>query len=384
MAETYDVAVVGGGATGFAAALASARAGRRTVLFAPVARIPEGRTAALLKPSVALLERLGAWERLAGEAAALRAIRLIDATRRLLRAPEVVFRASEVGEPAFGYNIANAALVEALRAITQATPDLTLSGAAVSAIEGAAESVTLRTADEMNVAARLVVGADGASSLVREAAGIAVRRSAYDQAALVTLLETERGHDDTSTEFHTEAGPFTMVPFGRNRVSLVWVGRPDRLEALASADEAAFAAAAEARSGRLLGRLRLAAGRAVFPLAFQTAARPAAARAILVGEAAHLMPPIGAQGLNLGFRDVAALERMLCRHRDDPGGERALADYAGDRDPDIRSRMLAVDALNRSLLTDFLPVQAARSVGLALARRSAPLRRMLMRQGMGV
>ncbi len=380
-AESFHVAVVGGGATGVAAALAAAIAGFQTVLFAPPAHFPPGRTAALLQGSIDLLSLLDVWPALAARAAPLRAIRIVDATRRLLRAPETIFHASEIGLPAFGFNISNQELVDALRRHAEAFDGLTLIPDPVDSIALGSDSAVLRLGTR-SFEARVIVAADGSRSLAREAAGIPVRRWTYRQSALVATLSIERSHQGVSTEFHTEAGPFTLVPLPGDRVSLVWVDRPDQAERAAALSDEAFARRVEERAGWIYGGMRLDSRPATFPLRAALADRFAARRTILVGEAAHLFPPIGAQGLNLGFRDVAALKRLLARHRDDPGAPAALDSYHAARQGDVRSRALAVDLLNRSLLTDFLPVQAARGLGMTLAASVPPLRRALMRQGL--
>jgi 2-octaprenyl-6-methoxyphenol hydroxylase len=230
--------------------------------------------------------------------------------------------------------------------------------------------------------ARLVVAADGARSLAREAAAIALSRWSYRQAALVATLRIEAPHGGVSTEFHTEDGPFTLVPLPGDRVSLVWVDRPGRLAAAASLDDAALSRQVEERARSIHGAMALDSAPAVYPLHAALADRFAGRRTVLVGEAAHVFPPIGAQGLNLGFRDVAALRRVLARFRGDPGAPDALQAYHAARQGDVRSRTLAVDLLNRSLLTDFLPVQAVRGLALGLASSVPLIRRALIRQGL--
>ena len=160
------------------------------------------------------------------------------------------------------------------------------------------------------------------------------------------------------------------------------VDRPEQAEQAAGLADEAFSRAVEARAHSIHGAMQVDSAPALFPLKAALAERFAARRTVLVGEAAHLFPPIGAQGLNLGFRDVAALKRVLARHRGDPGAPAALEAYHSARQADVRSRTLAVDLLNRSLLTDFLPVQAARGIGLALASSVPLLRRALRQQGL--
>src|SRR5436190_3246675 len=225
----FDVAVVGGGAAGLAAALIAATAGLRTILFAPPAQVAPGRTAALLAGSIGILSELDVWPALSHHAAPLTAIRLVDATRRLVRAPEVIFYASEIGLHAFGHNVPNSDLVNGMRRHAEAFPALTVMQCAVETIVAAEERVTL-TGGGRTFTAALVVAADGARSLAREAAGIKMRRWTYSQSALVAVFSVRYPHQGVSTEFHTENGPFTLVPLPGDRVSLVWVDRPDILE----------------------------------------------------------------------------------------------------------------------------------------------------------
>ncbi len=211
-----------------------------------------------------------------------------------------------------------------------------------------------------------------------------MRRWSYPQAALVATLAVQYPHRGVSTEFHTETGPFTLVPLPGNRVSLVWVDRPEQAERALGLSEADFSRSVEERARSIHGAMRLDSRPALFPLGAALVDRFAARRTMLVGEAAHLFPPIGAQGLNLGFRDVRALRHVLARHARDPGSPAALKAYHDARQLDVRTRTFAVDLLNRSLLTDFLPVQMTRGVGLALASSVPVIRRALMRQGLAI
>ena len=228
------------------------------------------------------------------------------------------------------------------------------------------------------------IGADGRRSLCRTAAGIEIDGRSYPQTALTFNLRHTRPHDDISTEFHTESGPFTLIPLPGNRSSLVCVLGPATAAQIGALDDTALAEELERRAHSILGRLEVEKGRGVFPLAVATARQFGANRVALVGEAAHLIPPIGAQGLNLGLRDAATIgELVVAFHRDgrDFGGEQALDRYDAQRRADIKSRAFAVDLLNRTLLSDFLPIQGARGFGLYLIDRIGPLRRALMREG---
>jgi 2-octaprenyl-6-methoxyphenol hydroxylase len=375
------VVVAGAGPVGLAAALILDGLSYRVTIVAPARTGEDGRTSALLGGSVSLLERIGVWPEAAASAAPLRSLRIVDATRRLLRAPEVVFHASEIGIAAFGYNLPNRALIAALEAAV-ARRGILRRHAAVETLSVRPGAVDARLSDGGEIAAPLVVAADGRRSAVRSAVGIEAASWRYDQSALVVNFRHSVPHADTSTELHTESGPFTTVPLPGDRSSLVWVDRPVPAEARAALSPEALSAAIEERSGALLGTVAVEGPAQVFPLAGLNARRFAAGRAMLVGEAAHLFPPIGAQGLNLGYRDVAALGRVLAGPLPDPGAERVLAAYDRARRGDILTRTAAVDALNRTLLTGLLPVQAARGLGLFLLDRVPALRRAMMRQGL--
>ncbi|MCB1496789.1 MAG: UbiH/UbiF family hydroxylase [Bauldia sp.] len=376
-----DILVVGSGPVGLAAALHLDSLGYDVAVVAPAARPDDHRTAALLAGSVSFLEELGVWPIVADQSAPLRSLRIVDATRRLIRAPEVLFHASEIGLDAFGYNIANAVLTGGLDRLN-ADRGITRIAASVEKVAVDDDgNVAARLDNGETITARLVAAADGRRSRIRDGVGIRVREWRYDQSALVTNISHELPHADTSTEFHTENGPFTLVPLPGNRSSLVWVDRPAAAKRRVEMPAAALAAEIEARSESILGKVALDGPAQVFPLSGMGVAAFAAPRAALLGEAAHLFPPIGAQGLNLGYRDVAALGDALAGPAADPGRADGLAAYDRARRADIYTRTAAVDALNRTLLTGFLPVQAMRGLGLFLLDRVPVLRQAIMRQG---
>ncbi len=376
-----EIAVVGGGPAGLICAIALKAAAVDTILIAPPAK-PDHRTTALLSGSVTALETLGAWPACLQHAAPLKKLRIVDDTQRLFRAPEVFFDAAEIGLDAFGYNIENRYLLAALEA---RAAELRLPRIAVPAlaIKPDADGVTIEYASR-EARVRLVVGADGARSLARDAARIATRRRSYPQTAVTLNLAHARSHDDTSTEFHTENGPFTLVPLPGRRSSLVCVLDPARAAELAALNDSALSAEIERRAHSLLGTMRVEPGRGIFPLAIETAEAFARARIALVGEAAHVVPPIGAQGLNLGLRDGATLAEIVAdaqRQGLDIGAPDVLARYDRQRRADATSRSIAIDILNRSLLTDFFPAHGVRGLSLYLVDRIGPLRRALMREG---
>jgi len=378
---TAEVAVIGAGPAGLVSAIALAAAGVDTLLIAPPAQA-DHRTTALLAGSVTALGTLGIWQGCVREAAPLKKLRIIDDTRRLVRAPEVLFAAAEIGYEAFGYNIENRHLIATLQA-RAATLKLRSITAPALAIESDASAVMIRHAEGV-ARVQLAIGADGARSICRTAATITARRRSYPQAALTLNLGHQRPHDETSTEFHTEEGPFTLVPLPGRRSSLVCVVTPAHCTELAAMDDTILSAEIERRAHSLFGAVTVEPGRGIFPLVVETADAFARNRIALVGEAAHVVPPIGAQGLNLGIRDAATIaEIVAAAHQagEDPGSPDVIKRYDDERRADIVSRTLAVDLLNRSLLADFLPAHSARGLSLYLVDRIGPLRRALMREG---
>ena len=377
-----DIVVAGTGPAGLIAALGLAQEGFSVALAGPPVNTSDRRTTALMKPSLDFLERLGLLEPISTDAAPLMAMRIVDATTRLVRAPTVTFRASEIGEDAFGLNIPNTHLLATLDSAVSANPVIQRITGAVTHWRLSDFGVEAETDAAGTVSARLAVAADGRNSPARQAAGIAVQAAPAPQSALVLNFAHSRDHHETSTEFHTEEGPFTVVPLPGRRSSLVWVAAPARAKAILALSDDELSTAIETQMQSMLGRVTVEPGRQLYPLSSATPRRFAANRVALVGEAAHVFPPIGAQGLNLGIRDVEGLCRSTREHSEDPGASPALAAYDRARRPDILARSTAVQLLNRSLLSGMLPAQAARATGLGLLRAAPPLRALFMREGL--
>ena len=389
MSETFlkscPVAVVGGGPAGLATAIALAQAGVETVLVARRLPYADNRTTALLGGSVDFLQSLDVWRRCETDAARLRSMRLVDDTRRLIRSPEVRFSSGEIGMEAFGYNIENRLLMLAMEERAAELPHLVRIDDEAQSVETGESAVTITTAQGQPLTASLVAGADGRHSLCREAANIGIKRRDLDQSALTVNVAHTRPHHDGSTEFHTGSGPCVFVPLPGQCSSIVWVVRPGEAARLMAMDDSSLALALERQSHSILGKLTVVSGRHVFPLAIETPEQLAARRIALVGEAAHVMPPIGAQGLNMGLRDAAdlvPLVRDALLQGGDPGADAVLQRYAQARRGDVFSRIFAVDMANRTLLSDLLPVQAMRAAGMQMLGSVGPIRRFAMREGL--
>jgi 2-octaprenyl-6-methoxyphenol hydroxylase len=382
-----DVIVIGAGPAGLIAALACAQAGFATAIVDTSAKASEesakGRSAALLNNSVAFLRSLGVWEKCAASAEPLKSLQFIDDTGRRMRAPDCVFHAAEIGEEAFGYNISNADLVRALKA------HAVQSGIEIMS-EGALETMKIGDSARVGFAkgaaldGQLVIAADGRASATRQWAGIRTLSWSYDQVAVVTSFSHERPHGGLCIEIHRPAGPFTLVPLPGKASSLVWVERKVEAERLLGLADAEFGYQVEKVSRLALGRVLTIEERARFPLSSMAAREYGRNRVALVGEAAHVTPPIGAQGLNLGFRDAEALVKLLKDARDkggDIGSDEILRQYSAARRGDVLSRTFGIDVLNRSLLSGLLPLQVARGLGLYALGTVGPLRRAFMRRG---
>ncbi|CAN7346713.1 UbiH/UbiF family hydroxylase [Rhizobium sp. LjRoot254] len=377
----FDVAVAGGGLAGQIGALAFAKNGFSTVLIAPDDGRTDQRTTALMDHSLGFLTSLGIWDRVRPEAAALSTMQIIDATERLLHAPPVTFRASEIGLEAFGYNIPNAPFLAILSAALGELPNVTMLTTSVERVDLSGELAMLHLADGADVTAGLVIAADGRKSLIRDAAGIDARSHAYPQTAVVLNFAHDRPHHNVSTEFHTRTGPFTQVPLPGQRSSLVWVVKPEEAVEILQLPADVLNRRVEDRMQSILGRVTVEGKPQAWPLSAATATRFGKGQVALIGEAAHVFPPIGAQGLNLSLRDIeSALELALVAQK--TGARLAIGDaYDRKRRADIWSRTAAIDLLNRSLLSGLLPVQMLRAVGMHMLSAIPPLRYLAMHEG---
>jgi 2-octaprenyl-6-methoxyphenol hydroxylase len=387
--DFIDVAVIGAGPAALAAALALATSRLQVALIGPAydpgRAAQDRRTTAFLPTSLQMLGNLGVWRLCAEHAAALEGVRIADDRGGLLRAPEVLFRAQELGLASLGANVPNSALNSALWSSVGASPVRCIPTAAVVSVAPGEAHVDIELTEGGTVQARLAVAADGRGSITRRAAKISTRTWDYGQTAIATTFTHTRPHAGITTELHRRSGPLTTVPLPGNASSLVWVETPAQAARLVSLPDAAFANELEARLKGLLGTISDIGPRASYPLHGLAAERMGTNRVALVGESAHVIPPIGAQGLNLGLRDAATLAQHVAvalANGQDIGGPVMLDAYHAARVSDVLARTISVDLLNRSLLVDFLPVQALRGLGLHLLANVSAVRRLAMRGGL--
>jgi 2-octaprenyl-6-methoxyphenol hydroxylase len=383
-----DVLVVGAGAAGLSAAHAFAAQGRSVIVVGKVETHLAGRTVALFEGSLRFFRALGLWEACEPHAAPMEGIRLIDDTGSIFPTQAKEFRSREIDLDAFGQNIENNALVAALAEAARNDPRITLIEGFLDGFELNFSGARARLVGGQWIDARFIVAGEGRNSQARQIAGITVKTWTYPQTALTVLLKHEKPHHNISTEWHKRSGPFTFVPLqGRegapHRSSMVWLVTPREAVRLQALSPEELAGEIQDQSHDRFGHVELDGPVGAFPMGALKTDRVTGLRLALIGESAHLFPPIGAQGLNLTLRDVANLVDCLENlDLDEPDPiSRALKRYESDRARDIGFRVNSIDMLNRSLLIHALPVDFARAFALNFFSAFGPLRRALMREG---
>ena len=394
--ESVDIVVSGGGVAGLAAAAAFGQAGFSVLCVDPAppvtAREAEGadlRTTAFLQPAQALLERTGLWARLAPHATPLQVMRIVDAGGPE-PVPRVVkdFDAADISERPFGWNLPNWLLRREMVAHLETLPSVQFRpGIGTATLLAREREAIVGLSDGSRVRCRLVIAADGRNSPIRAAAGIGVRTTRYGQKALAFAVTHDLPHDNVSTEIHRSGGPFTLVPLpdheGRPSSAVVWMETGPEAARLADLPTPAFEAEMSARSCQLYGPLTLASRRTVWPIISQVAERMQAGRVALMAEAAHVLPPIGAQGLNMSLGDLRALLDLAEARPDRLGTRMMLASYHRRRHLEVQARVTGIDMLNRASMLRAQPLRDARARALDAMYSLAPVRRTLMQLGLG-
>lgn len=377
-AAQFDVIVVGGGLAGLSAAIASDLAGFKTAIIAKASIAEDERTTALFMPSIDFLDQIGIWQGIKSETEALKTMRILDGTSRIIRSRPASFHSSEINLEQFGFNIPNKILLEALFAkITELK--ITQYDDFVHDYADEEASAVLSLSNDDKLRANHVIAADGRNSLIREKAGITSKTWHYDQKAIVLSFKHKLPHQNISTEFHTEKGPFTQVPLPGRRSSLVWAIKPEDEAKTLGLPLNELNLMAEANMHSILGAVDIDTTPQCYPLSSLLADKLGQGRTLLVGEAAHAFPPIGAQGLNLGLRDVMTAVECISAH-----GANAGREYHRARQVDVATRTFGIDMFNRTLLTSFLPVQLIRSGVISAANNVPFLKQILMRKGSSV
>ncbi len=389
-AGDFDVIVSGAGPAGLAAAALCAEQGLKTAIITgpadPFEKRHDARTIALMRPSIRLLEHLELFAPLKKVSNPLVKLRLVDDTGGLFSAPTATFDARDAGWEAFGWNIP---LEDLHPALAKKARELGVEFIRDSALGVAPERkrlARLRLASGKELAAPVIIAADGRRSPIRESARMITFKHDYDQVALGCFFNHSAHHDDMSTEYHKPQGPFTTVPMhGGHRSSLVWMVRPEKARAILKMDADELARHIQIESHGDLGAISNPTPPQSFPMQTMVAHDFAKDRIILVGEAAHAVPPIGAQGLNMSLRDAALAAELIgdaFAFGEDIGGEKIMHDYDRIRRRDIFPRKMAIHLVNSALLSNFLPYQAVRAGAITLAAKVPVIRDIIMRQGL--
>jgi 2-octaprenyl-6-methoxyphenol hydroxylase len=378
--HTCKAVVVGGGPAGLAAAALLAQAGIDTVCIS-ADRPRDGRTVALMVPAIRLLQSIGVWPgALNSQSSALKKLHIRDDTGNLLSAPDLRFAAEELNQEAFGWNIPIDALTPALHDAAQSFGVRFINHKA-TACHSDEQHLTITTASGETITARVAIAADGINSVLRKSAGIETQSWVFDQMALITRFSHSGPHHDTSTEWHRHGGLFTTVPMPGQRSSLVWMDRPEKITALAALPANELAKEIQLASHNILGLVTNVEATQSFPMRGQLAKHFAASRIMLVGEAAHVFPPVGAQGLNMSLRDAGHAVDVITA-TDDPGDDTAMKDYDRKRQSDVSTRAYAISLVNHTLLAEISVAHIVRAAGLAAVSTFPPLRDFVMRQGL--
>lgn len=389
--DRADVIILGGGMIGLALASALDRSGVSAIVVDPADPAPrttsafDGRTSAVSSSSMRMLRTIGILDHLPEPGCPIRRITVADGLE-----PGGLHFDPDDDEP-LGWMHENRNLRAALQARAEAGPNIWLLWKSrVAGVDRADHGVVVALEDGRRLSAPLLVGAEGRNSPTRESAGIRIARWQYDHNAIVSVLRHERPHDHVAYEIFYPGGPFALLPMTDDKVghrsAIVWSVPRDDAAGWLSLSDADFAAEAEAAMGGFLGKIAMLAPRSSYPLGFHHAARITARRVALAGDSAHAIHPIAGQGLNLGFRDVAALAQVLvegARLGLDLGDKQLLDRYQRWRSLDSLSVAVATDSLTRIYGVPGKTASAVRRFGMGLVERISPLKNRLMNEARG-
>jgi 2-octaprenyl-6-methoxyphenol hydroxylase len=395
--QTCDILISGGGIAGLSAAAAFGTAGFSVICVDPTPPITDReatgadmRSTAMLQPARDMLMAAGIWDHLAPHAAPLQIMRIVDAGGEKPEARIVKdFNAADISDLPFGWNFPNYVLRREMLARLNALPNVDFRpGAGTTSLFTRSQMAKVTLSDGTKVQTKLVIAADGRNSPMRQAAGIDVTTKRYGQKALAFAVTHPIPHENVSTEIHRTGGPFTLVPLpdfnGLPCSAVVWMDDGAKSKARMDLDTTSFEEEMSVRSCHHFGPLTLASKRSIWPIISQTASALSGQRIALIAEAAHVVPPIGAQGLNMSLHDMGALLELATARPDGLGDAEMLMAYEKARMGDIKLRVRGIDLLNRASQASSPALRDARALGLSALYNLGPVRKTLMQMGLGV
>lgn len=386
--QNYDIAIIGGGLAGLTLSILLGNQGWRVACIdreQPETQAKgDTRTTAISWGSRNVLTHAGIWQALADKAACISDILILDEDSPI----DLQFHREDIGAEGFGWIVDNRDLRLALTDAVSQNKNIThVTGAAVTEFNHQGDHVSVTCADSRIVKAKLIVGADGRTSITREAMGIKTWTRDYNQSGIVCLITHDKPHDGWALEHFRAQGPFAVLPFtddaaGNHRSAVVWTVATEDVPQWLECSENVFNAALQERCGDRYGTVTVQGSRAAWPLTLVKAKSYIADRMVLVAEAAHGMHPIAGQGLNMSLRDLAALTEVL-EGASDPGDQTLLKRYQRMRRADNTAMVVATDRLNDLFGYNFFGLRAARRFGLHMVSRLPFARKFFMKQAMG-
>ena len=391
--DGFDIVVAGAGLAGKLAAVVFASAGFKVACCDPKQEAPgqalpgDNRVTALLYPAKRVLERAEIWEGVRANGRALPLLRIVDAGANPPRSScSFDFRSSEIGHECFGWTVANTVLHDLLNDRIAKLPSLTMiRGCKVVRVTTRMTEVRCRLSDGIQIQCRLLVAADGKDSTVRVQLGIGCRTALCEGYALSFNVRHPRPNEGVTVEIHGKGESITVIPMPGDdcQSSVVWMADQTRASQLADLDDKQFLLRLQDGQMNLASEVSGVSKRGIWPSRGQAASRLGDQRAVLIGEAAHVLSPVGAQGFNSTVADVDALAGLLLHDRIDPGAPSVVSSYERQRRTDVQLRIVATDLLQMAAISRLRPVQGARRLGLEAIHGVSGVRRAFMRAGMG-
>jgi 2-octaprenyl-6-methoxyphenol hydroxylase len=393
MIHSKDIVISGGGVAGLVAATAFGDAGFDVLCVEPNSPIMEQsvkgadlRTTAYLQTAQDFLEKIGVWKHVKMHSAPLQIMRVADVGVKNLVTKD--FDARDISDEPFGWNVGNWQMRAGLMERIGELPNVEIrTQITTTAVRTRSSEARIYLSDGHQISCKLLIAADGRDSEIRRHFKIPTRRTEFDQLALSFAVTHTQPHENISTEVHKIGGPFTLVPLpdheGSPSSAAIWMDKATEIRARQILPVEDFNAAITERSGHVNGNLKLVTARSVWPIISQLSDRFDAERTALIGETAHVVPPIGAQGLNLSIGDIKLLINLWSTKKKNHDPTTLLANYSKQRRTIALGRILAIGALNRLSMADNSFLRLARSAGLSSLHQITPLRKNIMRLGLG-